>query len=679
MVFWALAILALFFPAVGQLVNITFVNDLKAVDCSLLWHGPIDSGPRADFGPVPAQGGQKVLEVVVGHRFSVTRAGSLEPLLQFDITSDVHHYSINESIAVGRPVPDPDSAEPSSCAADCRSAASCDQCVQLTGCGWSVVRQQCFPGHPFATENSECPETKSGTLQTWLEEAATLMDPEASGFGSASLRAAYRALQHANLQASSEGADPVVPTMDVPSSVFMAELAAKLDAVFDDADATELLAKSRHEIKTHRKVTMVKRCKLSDALPYISRGEPVVITDFFRDDPETHPVPHKWTLEYLKRFMHRGFYNVAADFKSVCCQYYEPRNISAQAGYPYPFNPRTHLYRDRFSGFVDTLRAKRTSDQKEPMLHYFHDVVMERDGKPVVAGQAAPPPLDADLAATLAALRPLAQRQAFFAGVANAKLWIGQRGVTMPLHYDSADNLYIMAWGRKRVTLAEPGQLRALYPFPNGHPHAGSSQVNISHPDWSKHPGFVDATLWETVIGPGGVFFLPGHWWHQFEQPFEDTASLNLWSYESPQAPPIPVRDERMRLNALHDYMEKQISSIFKNKAGMTLASLAAGRGGKKRLTQANETLHQAVETWRKWMLTLPNAGTPLPSAEALVQEFLELRHKHVMKERWPGWSPGVEWNMSALVALEPPELRARCVASTEKTATYASVCNWPA
>ena len=42
---------------------------------------------------------------------------------------------------------------------------------------------------------------------------------------------------------------------------------------------------------------------------------------------------------------------------------------------------------------------------------------------------------------------------------------------------------------------------------------------------------------------------------------------------------PIPVRDERMRLNALHDYMEKQISSIFKNKAGMTLASLAAGRG----------------------------------------------------------------------------------------------------
>ena len=39
---------------------------------------------------------------------------------------------------------------------------------------------------------------------------------------------------------------------------------------------------------------------------------------------ELHPV------RYLKRFMHRGFYNVAADFKSVCCQYYEPRNISAQ-------------------------------------------------------------------------------------------------------------------------------------------------------------------------------------------------------------------------------------------------------------------------------------------------------------------------------------------------------------
>lgn len=45
-------------------------------------------------------------------------------------------------------------------------------------------------------------------------------------------------------------------------------------------------------------------------------------------------------------------------------------------------------------------------------------------------------------------------------------LFCFRRVRTMPLHYDSADNLYIMAWGRKRVTLAEPGQLRALYPWP---------------------------------------------------------------------------------------------------------------------------------------------------------------------------------------------------------------------
>ena len=46
-------------------------------------------------------------------------------------------------------------------------------------------------------------------------------------------------------------------------------------------------------------------------------------------------------------------------------------------------------------------------------------------------------------------------------------------------------------------------------------------------------------------------FSCPANWWHQFEQPFEGTASLTILSYDSPGALPAPMRDIRMRIAAL--------------------------------------------------------------------------------------------------------------------------------
>ena len=39
----------------------------------------------------------------------------------------------------------------------------------------------------------------------------------------------------------------------------------------------------------------------------------------------------------------------------------------------------------------------------------------------------------------------------FFGGIGNAKLWIGQKGVVMPLHYDGADNLYVAMAARTQL------------------------------------------------------------------------------------------------------------------------------------------------------------------------------------------------------------------------------------
>ena len=133
--------------------------------------------------------------------------------------------------------------------------------------------------------------------------------------------------------------------------------------------------------------------------------------------------------------------SVASDARGACCQYYEPRHVAIEHGYPYPFQPRTHLYRDSFAGFASTVRGatqraarrrlateKHSKEMDDSMLHYCHDIVMGRDGAATLGGKPEPNGVLAqDLSSTLKALRPINQFQPFFGGFQNGKLWIGQK------------------------------------------------------------------------------------------------------------------------------------------------------------------------------------------------------------------------------------------------------------
>lgn len=113
-----------------------------------------------------------------------------------------------------------------------------------------------------------------------------------------------------------------------------------------------------------------------------------------------------------------------------------------------------------------------------------------------------------------------------------ANLWIGN-AVTIPPHFDAADNLGFIVAGRRRFTLFPPEQVSNLYigPFdltPSGLP---ISMVAHENPDLERYPRFRDALAAAQVgeVRPGDAVHIPYMWWHgvQSLEPFN--VLMNFW------------------------------------------------------------------------------------------------------------------------------------------------------
>jgi hypothetical protein len=748
-------------------VRAKFINALPSIEVNLYWIGNVGinggSGvggpPKLFYGPISPNGGERIVEGFDGQAFLLTTSGTIyERLGEFTIstttaTDNEQQFILTEDLATQTASEFPPQALQSQAksplAKSCRSikstadstkASSCRECANVVGCGYSPVRANsagsnvkgaCYLTHPVATVNdvTECNElydnalisdASSKSVDAWLNKATALTLGDVEGYeyeyGPRSLRMAYRhselAVERSNMMMpdsveTKDGKSKKAAAISAfkKASVSLSELNNKLDAVFDDDDALELLASSRHPAlaSIHPNMPAVPRRTVEEAKAYIARGEPVIITDAFSEgNASTSPVAHKWTLKYLSRrvFGSSGGgvdipgFNIAADVPSRCCRYFDPQKKAQTAKYPYPFLPSTHLYHDTFDGFVKTIRkgyhlngvnsnnfttTKPISSKK--VLHYLHEIIMNSNEEASVAGGSAPQQLAEDLLAITALVRPIASNQPFFGHFNSAKLWIGQQGIVMPNHYDATDNMYVMAWGRKRAIIGEPGQLDALYRYPNEHPLAGSSQVNLTSPDLYRYPNFKNARLREVIVGPGDILYLPAWWWHQFEQPFDDTAALNFWSKDRKNAPPANMRDMRIREHALADQLERSVVKIFGNEAGMILSALANKNFDKSidkhKLERAKKELLVASESWRQEAINLPG-GHPksAQSAAELVQEHLDLTYRDVIQDTngISNWSPGDSWDLSQTAKL-PRELRERCEPAPESS-PFMSLCD---
>ena len=356
--------------------NITFLNKLSAGDASLFWlrgpgggirnAWPLIGGARsieAYPGQTFALGYAGTLEILV--EFTVGDSGGPD---QFAVT-DADTVAPRSKSALGEAS---ESAQREAKAMACRAATTCEECTAVIGCGYSTVRrgecccasrckptssisQQaaaardpcpvyaevlracrcrgaclriaalagCFLSHPIATQRecqAEAAPAESKSIEAWLNQAAAL-ELGRQGYGPRALHAAYRAVERA-VEAAALAVDSAAASSEASKAAekvarrarsALAELTPKLEAVFDDMDAREVLASTRHPglAAVHPEMRMVDRRTLSEARAYVSRGEAVIITDLSADLEVTsdasgsgtshNPVAQKWTLEYLNR------------------------------------------------------------------------------------------------------------------------------------------------------------------------------------------------------------------------------------------------------------------------------------------------------------------------------------------------------------------------------------------
>jgi len=118
------------------------------------------------------------------------------------------------------------------------------------------------------------------------------------------------------------------------------------------------------------------------------------------------------------------------------------------------------------------------------------------------------------------ALAPMAQDVGFLdkfltrdAAMPGGMPWIGPAGTLTSLHHDLTNNFIAQLVGRKQVTLLPAAQVGRLY----NHQHVFSQITDLDDPDLdrARYPRLEDATLYEVVLAPGEILFMPLGWWHQ--------------------------------------------------------------------------------------------------------------------------------------------------------------------
>ena len=112
------------------------------------------------------------------------------------------------------------------------------------------------------------------------------------------------------------------------------------------------------------------------------------------------------------------------------------------------------------------------------------------------------------------------------------RVWLGN-AVTVPAHFDDANNVACVVAGRRRFTLFPPEQIANLYigPFDFAPTGAPISLVDFDAPDFERFPRFAAALEHAFVaeLGPGDAIYIPPLWWHHVRSLELCNVLVNYW------------------------------------------------------------------------------------------------------------------------------------------------------
>ena len=131
------------------------------------------------------------------------------------------------------------------------------------------------------------------------------------------------------------------------------------------------------------------------------------------------------------------------------------------------------------------------------------------------------------------ALAPLAADLGFlekFLTREHGMMWIGPAGTVTSMHHDLTNNFIAQIVGRKRLKLLPSGEAGKLY----NHRHVFSEIADLEDPslDVARFPRLPGIRVYEVLLAPGEILFVPLAWWHQVKSlDFSVTATYTnfLW------------------------------------------------------------------------------------------------------------------------------------------------------